>query len=53
MDMLYIDRHDGHGFRQYMFNTDDRAAVQRLMLEGIAKEWAMDYRPIQTKKAQG
>lgn len=45
MHVLYIDRGDGHGFRQYMFERDEWPKIQRLMLEGIDKGWAMDYRP--------
>lgn len=52
-NLLYIDRHDGNGFRQYMFEPDDWAEVQRLMLEGIDKGWFMDYRPQNGKKDQG
>ena len=45
MHVLYIDRHDGHGFRQYMFEREDWPKIQRIMLDGIDKGWAMDYRP--------
>lgn len=45
MHVLYIDRHDGHGFRQYMFEREEWPKIQRLMLDGIDAGWAMDYRP--------
>lgn len=53
MNILFIDRHDGNGFRQYMFEPEDWAEVQRLMLEGIDKGWFMDYRPQSGRKDQG
>lgn len=53
MNLLYIDRHDGLGFRQYMFEPDEWAKVQRLMLEGIDKGWAMDYRPAKAREDRG
>ncbi len=42
---LWIDKDDGRGFRQYMFEKNEWTKIQRLMLEGIDKGWRMDYRP--------
>lgn len=45
MHVLYINRGDDHGFRQYMFESKEWTKIQQLMLEGIEKGWTMDYRP--------
>ena len=53
MNVLYIDKNDGKGFRQYMFSPDEWDTLQKTILEGIEKGWAMDYRPAKAKEGQG
>lgn len=45
MIILYIDRHDGRGYRQYMYDPAEIDTVKALMLEGLENGWRMEYIP--------